>query len=526
MQRVKLDTTAEDFKPQPIIKGSPVEHEEIYRNIRASVEFDLPVFEKETEPREGSFIFVAGGPTLKEFLPEIKTRFEAGEFIMTSNHTHDFLISGGIIPTACLIMDPKEKVKKYVKNVSKTTIYYVAVVCHKEVFANLLKKEAKIIKLCTAYGIEDQSDIDLQLELYKKSARHFLVGGTMTPLRAMTFATQLGFKKVEFYGFDSCFSTKEPNLVYENDLNYKKALYRNGGVKYIDQQNNLTYVIDEGKQGGFFYAYKKTRGENITVVEIQAPPGWETRRFLTNETFGNQARQICKWVDKLEGVATIDIHGDSLSSWTLKVHRENQRIARESIGDRRWTEEYENLQHQMHTKGDYGVNGGRNAELACKAIVPIQIHLPHRLVRVLDYGCGSGQLGTVISHVLNSVKITNYDPFHPQWKNDRDPGEHDVTLCMDVMEHVEIQCVDNTLKYIAHRTKYVAVFSIALSEASKILPNGRNAHITLRPMSFWKDKLEDHGFAIGEAGVLGHNAIFVCQKVESKENIERELRVA
>lgn len=521
-----LDTKAEDFKPQPIIKGSPVEHEEIYRNIRTSAEFDLPVFEKVDAKREGSFIFIAGGPTLNEFLPEVKKRYEAGEYIITSNHTHDFLVSNGIIPSACMIMDPKEKVRKYVKLVQKNTIYYVAVVCHKDVFANLLKAGGNVIKVCTAYGIADDSDIDLQLQIYNKSAKHFLVGGTMTPLRAMTFATQLGFSKVEYYGFDSCFSTKEPQLIYEGEPNFKKALYRNGGMKYIDQETNKAYVIDEGKKGGFFYAYKKTRGENVTVVEIQSPPGWPTRRFLTNDTFGNQARQICKWVDKLEGMADITIHGDSLSSWTLAVHRENQKLAREKIGNRRWTEEYEQMQHQMHTRGDYGVHGGRNAELACKAIVPIQLHLPHREVKVLDYGCGSGQLGQVIKNTLRSVEVTNYDPFHPMWKDDRDPGEHDVSLCMDVMEHVEFQCINNTLKYISDRTKYLAVFSIALSEASKTLPNGKNAHITIKPMGWWKDKLEDHGFAIGEAGIIGHNAIFVCQKVESKERLEEERKAA
>jgi hypothetical protein len=60
-----------------------------------------------------------------------------------------------------------------------------------------------------------------------------------------------------------------------------------------------------------------------------------------------------------------------------------------------------------------------------------------------------------------------------------------LVVCTDVMEHVEEQFVVPTLRYIASLTNKVAFFSIALLPARQILPNGVNAHITVKPIDWW-----------------------------------------
>ena len=508
-----LDTDEHGFTMAPEVKGGPVPHDELLDNIRQVAKIDLPLFKKQ-KTSGGTVIFVAGGPSLREHLGELRRRSEAGEFILTSNNTHDFLVDNGIVPSACLLLDPKEIVSKYVRKPQKATHYYVAAVCSPKLFEAL--KDYKVTKVLCAYGMEDERDINLQLELYKNPpARDFLVGGTMTPLRAMPFAIMLGCDRLEFYGFDSCYSSKEPPIVYESDPGYQDALKLNGGMYYKDEDDGRIYTIAEPKDGGFFYAYKKHRGENITIAAAS-----DGRKFLTSPGFAHQAKQIIKWVERLDGKLEVVIHGDSLSSHLLMLHRNYQERQAREIGGARWTPEYAAMQREMHDVGNYGLWGDFNVEFVGRAIVPVYQSI-RRPVTVLDYGAGSGALGDELETLFKAVTVTRYDPFAPKWRDGAEPGVHDVVNCSDVMEHVEPQCVDNTLRYIDDRTRYIATFAIGIEEADKNLPNGDNAHITLRSPQWWARKLQKY-FVVVEAVGTALEVKFTCQKENAKELMEVE----
>ena len=510
-----LDNDDHGFTIAPDVKGGPIPHDELLENIRQVAKLDLPLFKKQ-KPHGGTAVFIAGGPTLRDHLDEVRARSRAGDFIITSNNTHDYLVDNGIIPTACLLIDPKEIVSKYVRKPQKETHYYLGCVCSPKLFEALAG--FKVTRVLTAYGMEDERDINLQLELYKHPpGRDFLVGGTMTPLRAMPFAAMLGYSRIEFYGFDSCYSSKEPPLVYEDEPGYREALKLNAGMYYKDEDTGRVYTIAEPKDGGFFYAYKKHRGENVTIAQTS-----DGRRFLTSPGFAHQAKQILKWVERMDGKLEVVIHGDSLSAHMLKLHREHLIRMAAEIGDARWTEGYAAMQVQMHEAGNYGQWGDANLDFVGRAVVPVYQSV-RRTVTVLDYGAGSGALGDELERLFREVTVTRYDPFAPKWRGGAEPGIHDVVNCCDVMEHVEPQCVENTIKYIADRTRYIATFGIAIEEAEKLLPNGDNAHITLRSPQWWARKLQKH-FVVVEAVGNAAEVKFTCQKENAKELMEAEAR--
>jgi hypothetical protein len=514
---VDTDLEGKTEKVTREIKGAPVPDEEAMQNIRDSAAFETPIFSKSKEKKEGSMVFVAGGPSLRQFLPQIR---ESKSFLVTSNNTHDYLVSEGIIPDACLILDPKEQVKDYVKNWQPHTEYLIAPVCNKGVFENALKAGAKVTKIMLAYGMPNDQDVNLQAELYRRHARDFLVGGTMTPLRAMPLACMYGYPTIEYYGFDSCFSVDEPDLVYAGEPRFNEIKERNGGVYYVDTEDKREYVIAEPADGGFFYAYKKKRAENIVIT--QTPDG---RKFLTSPGFENQARQITKWVDRLEGKLNVVVHGDSLSAHILKFHREQHDKLMAGVGEKRWTDKYAALQREMHETTTYGVWGAHNVELVSRSVLSVRCEMK-RPVSLLDYGCGSGALGESVQAVFRDAKVTNYDPFHPKWRDLPEPQEeHDITTCCDVMEHVEIQCIDNTLKWIADRTRYIAIFEIGTEDAEKVLPDGRNAHITQRPLGWWITRLTKY-FAPIEAKAGEKTALIICQKQDARERKLQERKAA
>src|SRR4030042_479166 len=139
-----LATPEGGFEIAPDVKGSPVPNEQVIENIIASSLIDAPLFENQPK-RNDPMIYVGAGPSMKGLIDEIKEKYEKGQFIVTSNLTYDFLCG---------------------------------------------------------YWIEDESDVNLQKELYGQDKKEFLVGGTMTGLRIMNFAIQLGFKTIEYYGLD------------------------------------------------------------------------------------------------------------------------------------------------------------------------------------------------------------------------------------------------------------------------------------------------------------------------------------
>ena len=136
----------------------------------------------------------------------------------------------------------------------------------------------------------------------------------------------------------------------------------------------------------------------------------------------------------------------------------------------------------------------------------IRDHLPEILGLIscstiktyLDYGCGKGLFyrDFDIRRATNGLrKISLFDPGVPAFSTP--PQEkHDMTVCIDVMEHVPEHCVDEVLDHIASLTTKIAFFSISVRPASKKLVDGTNAHATVRPRDWWLPKLERLPFLV------------------------------
>lgn len=508
--RLLDDTTQSEWRNAEPTKKPPVPDEEAIENIRASVNYEYPIIGPQPS-KQGSVIFVAAGPTVIDFLPEIKRRREAGEYVMTSNRTHDWLVDNGIIPHACLILDPKEIKKDDVLKVQPETAYMISVCANPKVWEEMHKRGAKMLKVMVAYGMNNEEDMRIMNDLYPNiSAKYYLPGGTMTPLRAMPLAAMLGYKKIEMYGFDSCFPSEHPKILYEGTEGFKSKSEKH--TVYKDDKGS--FVIDEPEEGGFFYAYKKSRRETLQICEFKG------REFLSSPVFIHQAMQIEKWYDRLESQIDIVIHGDSLSSWVLETHKKELAEKREKIGDRRWTEEYGEQMRQMHEKGNFGIHGYTDIEWSSRALISLLCTL-QRPIKLLDYGSGAGTYAEAIHKVFKMVEVTSYDPFHPKWRNNPEPGEHDAVNCTDVMEHVELECVDNTLKFIAERAKFMACFSIGTEDANKLLPDGRNAHVTQKSPKWWADKLRQY-FAIVEYHIGAEQVVFVCQPKDLENRVKED----
>jgi S-adenosylmethionine:diacylglycerol 3-amino-3-carboxypropyl transferase len=70
----------------------------------------------------------------------------------------------------------------------------------------------------------------------------------------------------------------------------------------------------------------------------------------------------------------------------------------------------------------------------------------------------------------------------------KDPKQCEYTICVDVMEHIEYEFLDNVLVHLKEKTKQKAFVCIATEPSKTILPDGRNAHLIQENFVWWYQK--------------------------------------
>lgn len=136
----------------------------------------------------------------------------------------------------------------------------------------------------------------------------------------------------------------------------------------------------------------------------------------------------------------------------------------------------------------YGGKGSRWADMVatlCRDTDPSSI---------LDYGAGQATLERALWE--HGWFIKSYDPavegiHHP-------PGPADLVICTDVLEHIEPECLDAVIEDLARLTLRTLFVVIGLTPTAKTLSDGRQAHISLHPPTWWGDRLRQAGFKITE----------------------------
>ena len=106
----------------------------------------------------------------------------------------------------------------------------------------------------------------------------------------------------------------------------------------------------------------------------------------------------------------------------------------------------------------------------------------HKPQTVLDYGCGKG--GTVSWLRDKGYNVTGYDPGNEAY-NLLPAQQFDVVYTADVLEHIEREDIDSTIAEIKSLTRGPHLHIIDLDPAKKLLPDGRNAHVSLLEPEEW-----------------------------------------
>ena len=145
------------------------------------------------------------------------------------------------------------------------------------------------------------------------------------------------------------------------------------------------------------------------------------------------------------------------------------------------SKKYLDEQIELHKNLDYGSQSIDHAPNVMKLMNNLN------LSELCDYGAGKKHLqSTLIKLGFNNFDYHPYDPAFPEYGL---PKPADMVACIDVLEHIEIEYLDNVLEELCLITKKIIYFCIASGPAKKKLSDGRNAHLIQKPARWWLPKL-------------------------------------
>jgi hypothetical protein len=145
------------------------------------------------------------------------------------------------------------------------------------------------------------------------------------------------------------------------------------------------------------------------------------------------------------------------------------------------TPEYRAQQEHLHQTTNYGTASIGYAPLVSQIIERAEV------THLLDYGCGAKCNLARNLKVPHKITYQAYDPAVPEFASAPAPAQ--MVACIDVLEHIEPQCLKAVLDDLKALTEGIVFLTIHTGPAVKTLTDGRNAHLTQKPLTWWLPKL-------------------------------------
>ena len=148
------------------------------------------------------------------------------------------------------------------------------------------------------------------------------------------------------------------------------------------------------------------------------------------------------------------------------------------------SEAYRTEQQKLHENPNYGV-----ASVSFAPVVRSLLRVGN-CRSVADYGAGKCKLKEALG--LKEGGGVSYHPYDPAFPEYGRPRPADLVACIDVLEHVEPQSLDEVLADISSISRRLTFLTVHTGPARKMLSDGRNAHLIQESPGWWLGRLEPY----------------------------------
>jgi hypothetical protein len=406
---------------------------------------------KDTPKHEGQAVLVGGGPSVTDWIEEIRWRQSLGQTIFALNNAAQMLASHGITADYTVIVDARELNASFI---GYSKHYLLASQCHPKVFDGLSN-----VTLWHQQYPDNMDQFDACLPAYEDEYA-LIGGGTTVGLSAMCLAYVMGFRNLHLYGYDSS--------------------YRNGSS----------------------HAYPQFDPQGVTCNVTVAG-----KTFTSTLAMAQQAQFFPQMSDLLidEG-CLLTIRGDGLLPWTsqqaAKKEPEREVLAEDEKYRRMWAfPDYRKVSpgemvadRFVQVAGvtnktkviDFGCGTGRGSK---------RIHeLTKCPLQMVDFADNCLDAG--VDFTFTPADLTK--PIHVKG---------DIGFCADVMEHIPTEDVKDVIKNVmACVPKCFFQISLVPDYMGGLI--GHPLHLTVKPFAWWQDLFKRLGYSVEFSDDHGDAALF------------------
>lgn len=172
------------------------DEQQIIENVKENLAANWP----EIQPHptnDVEVMILGGGPSLNEFIDDIKAKRAEGVKLITLNGTYNWAIDNGLTPSAQVVVDARAFNARFTRPVVDGCKYLISSQCHPSLFEGL-PRDRTLMWHTTMDTI--RATVNEAREIW-----FGIPGGSTVMLRAIPLLRLLGFKRFHLYGFDSCF---------------------------------------------------------------------------------------------------------------------------------------------------------------------------------------------------------------------------------------------------------------------------------------------------------------------------------
>lgn len=157
------------------------------------------------QAHELTALFVSAGPTLPEYLDEIREKQAAGAVVFAVKHSLPTLKRAGIQPDWTVILDARPVEGKSTHGITRTELFEDVGSQDRFLFATMTHPSVRKLleaKGAQLYGWHAHTQATQKVKLPEFEIGAVVMGGTCSATRIPMLAFVMGFRRFEFYGYD------------------------------------------------------------------------------------------------------------------------------------------------------------------------------------------------------------------------------------------------------------------------------------------------------------------------------------